>query len=133
MKKIVIAGSAKFVEEIENWKNYFESKGYDVIEYTRKIDQTDTNVYVERYKSFFKALDITDELFVVNEEKNGIKGYVGAEVFAELSFIVANNILKNENRKVYLLNEPGEELKAYFELNTFLKLGYIELWNKNEK
>ena len=131
MKKIVIAGSAKFVDEINNWKEYFKTKGYDVIEYTQNIDQTDLNVYSERHKSFFKALNETDELFVVNSEKNGIKGYVGSEVFAELSFVIANNIINNDNKKVYLLNMPGEELKSYFELNTFLKLGYIQLWNND--
>ena len=69
-------------------------------------------------------------MFVVNEEKNGIKGYVGSETFAELSYVLVNNLLKNENRKIYLLNEPDEKNSCYFELDSFLKLGYIEIWKE---
>lgn len=130
MKKIVLAGSSKFIDKIEYWKEYFIEKGYDVIAYPKKINQYDIDVYSKTYKSFFKALDVTDEVFVVNEEKNGIKGYVGSETFAELSYVLVNNLLKNENRKIYLLNEPDERNSCYFELDSFLKLGYIEIWKE---
>ena len=130
MRKIVLAGSSKFIDKIEYWKDYFEEKGYDVIAYPKKINQTDINVYNETYKSFFRALDTTDEIFVVNEEKNGIKGYVGYETFAELSYVLGNNVNKNQNRKIYLLNEPDEKNNCFFELNAFIKLGYIEIWKE---
>ncbi len=130
MKKIVLAGSSKFIDKIEYWKNYFELNGYEVIAYPKRINQLDINIYNETYKSFFKALDITDEIFVVNEEKNGIKGYVGYETFAELSYILGNNVTKNQNRKIYLLNEPDEKNNCFYELNAFIKLGYIEIWKE---
>lgn len=133
MKKIVLAGSSKFIEQIQYWKKYFEENGYEVIGYPKKIDQTDYSVYQNTHKSFFEALTLTDELFVVNEDKNGIKGYVGAETFAELSYVVVNNILKNENKKIYLLKRPSEEVNSYYELNAFLNLGYIEIWNEDKK
>ena len=131
MKKIVLAGSSKFIDKIEYYKEYFLNNGYDVLAYPKKIDQTKIDIYDKTYKSFFKALNETDEIFVVNEEKNGIKGYVGAETFAELSFVLVNNILKKEKRKIYLLNEPDEKNNCFYELNAFIKLGYIEIWNKN--
>ena len=131
MKKIILAGSSKFIDKIEYYKKYFSNNGYTVLACPKKIDQTNINIYDNTYKLFFKALNETDEIFVVNEEKNGIKGYVGAETFAELSFVLANNILKNEKRKIYLLNEPDEKNNCFYELNAFIKLGYIEIWNKN--
>lgn len=129
-KNIVIIGSSKFLDKIEKLKDYLIKKGYNVIEYPKQINQLDENVYINRYKSFFKALDSTDEIFVANFDKNEIKGYVGAESFAELSFIVANNVLKNENRKIYLLNEPSKEVSSYFELNNFIKLGIVKIWDE---
>lgn len=129
-KNIVIIGSSKFLDKIEKLKDYLINKGYNVIEYPKKINHLDEKVYINRYKSFFSALDSADEIFVANFDKNEIKGYVGAESFAELSFIVANNVLKNENRKIYLLNKPSEEVSSYFELNSFIKLGIIKIWDE---
>ena len=129
-KNIVIIGSSKFLDKIEKLKDYLFQKGYNVIEYPKQINHLDENVYINRYKSFFKALDSADEIFVANFDKNEIKGYVGAESFAELSFIVANNVLKNENRKIYLLNEPSKEVSSYFELNSFIKLGIVKIWDE---
>lgn len=129
-KNLVIIGSSKFLDKIEKLKDYLIQKGYNVIEYPKQINHLDENVYIERYKSFFSALDSTDEIFVANFDKNEIKGYVGAESFAELSFIVANNVLKNENRKIYLLNEPSENVSSYFELNSFIKLGIVRIWDE---
>lgn len=129
-KNIVIIGSSKFLDKIEKLKDYLIQKGYNVIEYPKQINHLDENVYINRYKSFFKALDSTDEIFVANFDKNEIKGYVGAESFAELSFIVANNVLKDENRKIYLLNEPSKEVSSYFELNSFIKLGIVKVWDE---
>lgn len=129
-KNIVIIGSSKFLDKIEKLKDYLINKGYNVIEYPKKINHLDEKVYINRYKSFFSALDSADEIFVANFDKNEIRGYVGAESFAELSFIVANNVLKNENRKIYLLNKPSEEVSSYFELNSFIKLGIIKIWDE---
>ena len=129
-KNIVIIGSSKFLDKIEKLKDYLVQKGYNVIEYPKQINHLDENVYINRYKSFFKALDSADEIFVANFDKNEIKGYVGAESFAELSFIVANNVLKNENRKIYLLNEPSKDVSSYFELNSFIKLGIVKIWDE---
>lgn len=133
MKKIVLAGSSKFIESIEKWKEFFLKKGYDVIGCTKRINAEDINSFNEAYISFFKALNMTDELFVVNLEKNGFKGYIGAETFAEISYIVSNNIIKNENKPIYLLNMPDEKLNCYYELNSFLKLGYIKIWDKEDE
>lgn len=44
-RKLVIAASSKFQEEIQKWKKHFESLGYEVINYPKKINQEDTEEY----------------------------------------------------------------------------------------
>lgn len=129
MKKITISASTKFQNEIEYWKEYFEKKEYDVIKYPLKINQQDVNLYERVYKEFYNSLAKTDILFVINEDKNGIEGYIGAETFAELSFIVANNIVNNSNKEVYLLKMPSEKVQSYVEITNFIKLGWVKIFD----
>lgn len=131
MKKIAIASSAKFQDEINYWKEYFERKGYNVINYPKKINQYDVYVYEEIYREFYNSLVETDILFVLNEDKNGIEGYIGAETFAELSFIVANNIINNSNKEVYLLKMPSEQVQSYVEIMNFIKLGWVKIFDSD--
>ena len=130
MKKLVIAGSAKFCEEMLEWKEYFENRGYEVINYPKKIDQTNAKEYQNVYIKFFESLNETDILFVVNEDKNGIKGYIGAETFAELSFCVAQNLVNKEKKQIYLLKKPSEEVACYIEIEKFINLGWIKIFEK---
>lgn len=130
MRKIVIIGSSKFLDEIEVLREYLINKGYDVIDYPKRINHLDKDEYINRYKSFFSSLKNTDDIFVANFDKNEISGYVGAESFAELSFIVANNLLESKNKKIYLLNAPSKDVASYFELNHFINLGIVEIWKE---
>ena len=126
-KKLVIACSSKFEKEIEDWKNYFEKQGYQVINYPKKIDQENEKVYKEVYLKFFKSLDETDILFVLNGEKNGIEGYIGAETFAELTFALMQNLVYNKNIQIVILRMPSINVQSYEEINLWLKLGWIKL------
>ena len=130
-KKLVIACSSKFEKEIEDWKEYFEKQGCQVINYPKKIDQENEKVYKEVYLKFFKFLDETDILFVLNGEKNGIEGYIGAETFAELSYTMVQRVNHNKDKKIWLLNKPSKEVKCYTEVIDFIKLGWIEIFNKD--
>lgn len=132
MQKLTIAASAKFLDEILKWKKYFEEKGYKVINYPKKIDQQNELEYKNAYIDFFRALNETDILFVLNEDKNNVKGYIGAETFAELSFVVGKNIVNNENKEVWLLNIPSKEVKCYQEISNFIKLGWVKIFNEKE-
>lgn len=127
-KKLVIACSSKFQDEIQKWKKHFESLGYEVINYPKKINQEDTEEYRKVYIKFFKSLDETDNLFILNEEKNGIKGYIGAETFAELSYAMVQKVIHNKDKKIWILNSPSEEVKSYREIMNFIDLGWIELY-----
>lgn len=128
MKKLVISGSAKFEKEIEKWVEYFKEHNYDVIKYPQKIDQSNELIYKNVYINFYNALEEADFLFVLNEEKNGIKGYVGPQVYAEMSYI----IVQNRNKTIWILNEPSKEVSSYNELNNFIKLGWIKLFKPKD-
>lgn len=133
MKKIVIAGSAKFCDEMSEWKEYFENKGHEVINYPKKIDQRNAQEYQHVYIKFFESLNETDILFVVNENKNGIEGYIGAETFAELTYALIQKKVNGQNKKIYLLKMPSEEVACYTEIRNFVELGWIEIFDKEEQ
>ena len=132
MKKIVIAGSAKFCDEMSEWKEYFENKGHEVINYPKKIDQRNAQEYQHVYIKFFESLNETDILFVVNKNKNGLEGYIGAETFAELTYALIQKKVNGQNKKIYLLKMPSEEVACYTEIRNFLELGWIEIFDKEE-
>ena len=130
MKKVVIAGSAKFCDEMSEWKEYFENKGHEVINYPKKIDQRNAQEYQHVYIKFFESLNETDILFVVNKNKNGIEGYIGAETFAELTYALIQKKVNGQNKKIYLLKMPSEQVACYTEIRNFIELGWIEIFNK---
>lgn len=132
MKKLTISASAKFQEEIIKWRDYFIDNGYDVINYPKPINQDIESEYRKTYIDFLKSLNDTDILFVVNECKNDIDGYIGAAVFAEISFIVINNILNNLKKEVWILNMPSKEVQSYKEIENFIKLGWIKIFDEKE-
>lgn len=69
-------------------------------------------------------------LFIANERKNGIEGYIGAETFAELGFGLAQNLVYGKNMKLVLAGMPAKEVACYDEIALWLKLGWIELLHR---
>ena len=68
MKKVVIAGSAKLQQEIQNWRKFFINKGYEVLDYPKKIDETKfMELYPNVHKEFFENITKTDMLFIINQ------------------------------------------------------------------
>ncbi len=128
MRKIVIAGSAKFYKEALELKKELEDKNYNVIDYPKNINVNIEMEYKEAYERFYESLNKTDDLILLNLDKNGIEGYIGYESFAELSNLVVKKIQVNNNHKIYIYKMPSKEVGCYDEINHFLKLGYIELY-----
>ena len=130
MRNIIIACSSKFYEEVLNLKIELEEKGYNVLNYPKKIN-IDTE-YKNAYENFYKDIEKTDDFLLFNLDKNGVEGYIGYESFAEMSYLVANNILTNNNdRKIFIYKMPDKKVGCYMEIEQFLKLGYIELYKNN--
>lgn len=132
IKKIVIAGSASLQEKVSYWKKFWKERGYFVINYPSPISK---DIFLEEYPKvhieFFKNILKADILFVMNEDKNGVVGYLGSESFAEMCFGVAQNLIYNKNLEVILLKMPSEQVQSYEEIVLWLKLGWIKLYEEN--
>lgn len=62
MRKIIIAGNATFYKEAFDMKKELESKGNDVIDYPRHIDDSIEVEYKLTYERFYDSLSETDDL-----------------------------------------------------------------------
>jgi hypothetical protein len=126
--KVVIAGSTKLQNEMQKWIEYWNSKdGYLVLDYPKIIPQDHfEKLYPDIHKNFFKNITETDVLFIANEKKNGIDGYIGAETFAEFGFGLAQKLVNGKNIKLILANMPSKEVACYDEIVLWKKLGWID-------
>lgn len=130
MQKIVISGSAKLQENINYWVNYFSNKGYEVLDYPKDINKDEfLDLYPKIHKDFYQNIKKADILFIMNEDKNGIEGYIGPAVFAELSYGIIE-YLNNRDILLMLLKMPSKEVNCYEEINLWLKLGWIKIWEE---
>lgn len=132
MKKVVIVGSASLPAKIQYWKKFWKDEGYSVTNYPVSISkETFLEEYPKVHTDFFKDITKTDIIFVMNEDKNGVVGYLGAESFAEMCFGVAQNLIHNKNIEIILLQMPEKRVQSYDEINLWLKLKWIKLFNRS--
>lgn len=126
--KVVIAGSAKLQNEIQKWIQYWNNKdGYSVLDYPKTIPQENFDeLYPDVHKNFFRSIVEADVLFVANDKKNGVDGYIGAETFAELGFGLAQKLVNGKNIKLALACMPSKEMACYDEIVLWKKLGWID-------
>jgi len=128
MKKMVIAGSASLQDRIVYWEQFWKSRGYFVVASPREISR---EKYHEDYPAvhvgFYTALTDADIIFIMNEDKNGVSGYIGAETFAELAYVVANKLLGKQQTQVILLKTPESRVQSYEEILLWHRLGWIQL------
>ncbi len=76
MKKIVISGNSKLQDKVEYWLNYFKNLNYEILDYPKYMEPSEYEKTLPIiYKNFYTALENTDVYFLMNEEKDGIKGY----------------------------------------------------------
>ena len=130
MKKLVIAGSASLPDKISYWKKYWENRDYQVINYPAPIPKESLiQEYPQVHSKFFQSILETDVLFVMNEDKKGLTGYLGAESFAEMCFGVTQNLINHKNIQIILLQMPEKSVQSFDEITLWLKLNWIELLN----
>ena len=131
MKKIVISGSNSLQDKVNYWIEYFKNKNYEVLDYPKSIEKENYEKELPKiYKDFYTALENTEVFFLMNEEKNGIKGYIGASAIAELTYVVMLNLIHNKNIDIYILNMPSQEVSSYDEVKFWLDIGWIKLYKK---
>lgn len=130
MKKVVIAGSAKLQKEINYWKETFINNHYEVLDYPKKIEKEKfMELYPDVHKNFFDNITKADMLFIMNEDKDGKIGYIGAETFAELAFGLAQKLVYNKEIQLVILKMPSENVPCYEEIKLWLSLGWITLYD----
>ena len=133
MKKIVISGSSKLQDKVEYWTSYFKNLNYEILDYPKYTEPSEYEKTLPKiYKNFYTALENTDVYFLMNEEKNGIKGYIGASSIAELTYVVILNLIHNKNIEIYILNMQSNEVSSYDEVKFWLNMGWIKLFDKGE-
>lgn len=134
MRKIVISGSSKLQDKVNYWLDYFKNKNYEIIDYPKFIEHDNYDKELSKiYKDFYTALENTNVFFLMNEEKNGIKGYIGASAIAELTYVVILNLIHNKNIDIYILNMPSQEVSSYDEVKFWLDMGWIKLFDKENE
>ncbi|HEX8947160.1 MAG TPA: hypothetical protein VF829_03030 [Candidatus Paceibacterota bacterium] len=125
--KVVIAGSASLQDEMQKWVRYWESKDHVILNYPQAIREDEfDSVYPNVHKEFFKDITDTDILFIANEKKHGIQGYIGPEVFAELAFGLAQRLVQGKNIRLILARMPAKEVASYDEIVLWKRLGWID-------
>ena len=134
MKKIVISGSSKLQDKVNFWLAYFKNKNYEILDYPKFIEEKNYEKELPKvYKDFYTALENTNVFFLMNEEKNGIKGYIGASAIAELTYVVILNLIHNKNIDIYILNMPSQEVSSYDEVKFWLDMGWIKLFDRENE
>ncbi len=133
-KKVVIAGSASLQNEINKWKKYWNRLDmYLVTAFPELIPKENFDtLYPNVHKNFFKKITEADILFIANEDKNDISGYIGAETFAEMAFGVAQNLLNNRNIKIIIAKMPSKNVQCFDEVVLWKKLGWIHKINNTK-
>lgn len=130
MRKIVLSASASLQKEINEFIDKLQNR-YDVLDWPKPLDEsTFMQIYPQVHKDFMRNITKTDVLLVVNADKKGITGYIGAETFAELCFGLSQNLIYGKNLELYILKLPDKSVQCYDEIKRWLNLGWIKIWNE---
>ncbi len=128
-KKIVICGSMRFSQGMLDAKKELEKMGFDVVlprntelylEGSDFLKQREGNAWepvegakrkIENnlIKGYYDEIAVSDAILVINQEKNGIKNYIGGNSFLEMGFA---HIL---GKKIYCQNPLPEELTLIYQ------------------
>ena len=131
-KKIVICASVSFENQIVEWRNKLEKKGFEVLRYPIKINEDLLTGYDKEFSEHYSAINKADMVLALNLDKRGIQGYIGPGVFAEMAFALGLNKAFNKNIEVCYLNPIAkEELPYSDELELWQNLGWIKQFDLN--
>lgn len=127
MKKLVISGSCKLQTQVKYWCEYFKNHGYTILDYP-KPHKPDLFSVCEIYTTFYRNIDAADEMFVMNEDKDGIEGYIGPSTFSEIVYAVIQNQNCNKQIAITLLKMPSKSSNVYNEIKEFIDKKLIKLF-----
>lgn len=66
----------------------------------------------------------------MNEDKEGVQGYIGAASYAELCFAISQNLIYDKKIEIYLYQLPSIQVQCYKEIMMWVDLGEVRVWNK---
>lgn len=129
MKKFVLSGSVKMASEIEKWRGYWQAQSeVQILDFPSAISPEGfLQEYSKVFREYFSHLDETHVLFVVNGEKDGIKGYIGAGMLSEIAYVVSR-IARGEKQEVILAHPPAFQLFCSDEIDLWIKLGWVRVF-----
>ncbi len=123
---VVISGSVRDQSAVRSWVEFWAGQGHDVLDYPKPIPEGDfLALYPGVFRRFYERLAECEVLFVMNEDRDGMGGYIGAATFAELSFAVARNASGGKPVKVVLLQPVDDEVHCADEVRLWADLGWI--------
>ncbi|MEI7741520.1 MAG: hypothetical protein WCJ29_03380 [bacterium] len=127
--KVVISGSAKLQDEIAHWLKYWRSGGHEILDYPKKIPIESFEAdYPRVHQEFYASIGRADILFIANERKNNIDGYIGPAAFAELAYGLAQKLVHGREVRLLLAREPSREVACFEEIVLWLKLGWVDVF-----
>ncbi len=129
MKKLVLSGSAKNQVEVNRFLQHFKDK-YEILDYPKVIDGDFIKNYNKVHTSFYKNIENADVFFLMNFDKNGVKGYVGSAGFGELCIALFLKLIAKKEIEILIYQMPDKSVASYDEIELWLKLGYIKIYDK---
>jgi len=132
-KRIVICGSMRFAKKMVEAQNELTKNGFDIIvpdgindflegsEFLKKrqasnwepMEGAKRKIENNLVKGYFEEIKQGDAILIINQDKDGIKNYIGGNGFLEMGFA---HVL---GKKIYCLNPlPKEPTAIYQELLT---------------
>ena len=107
MRTIILCGSMKVKNKIFEIKEILENNGFNVLlpeECIKGVNKT-----VASRAHFDRIVSNEADVLIVNEEKNGIKNYIGPNSLCEVAFSFYYN------KKIFLLNDIYEPYRDELE------------------
>ena len=129
-KKITICASISFWDDIVNWKDKLTKDGYDAIQYPKQLSDDFLSNYNTEFTKHYQQITKSDIVLILNMQKNGVDGYIGAAVFAEIAFAIGlNRTFRAETPiEVYCLNPFPDSLSYAEELQHWVDLEWLKFW-----
>lgn len=121
--KIIICGSMSAHQKMSEVQKYLTALGHavkmpnlDFIDQQidnegNSIENAQIKIENNFIKIWFESIRESDAVLAINEDKKGIKGYIGPNTFLEIGFGYALG------KKVYILNNYSKELPYQDEIN----------------
>ena len=106
-KTIILCGSMKFKDKFYEIKDILENNGFNVLlpeECLKGINKREASL-----AHFNRIISNEGYILIINEEKNGIKNYIGPNSLCEIAFSFYHN------KRIYLLNDIYEPYKDELE------------------